>query len=303
MPKVSIIIPVYGVEKHIARCARALFEQTLDDIEYLFIDDCSPDNSVQELLDVIKDYPHRREQIIIHRMNQNSGQAKVREWGMKNASGEYIIHCDSDDWIDVNMYQLMYEKAVNENLDIVWCDYYRTNGITNEYIDLSIQPRLMQGPLWNKLVKRRLYINNEIIFPSDNKAEDGALMTQISYYAKSRGYIAKPLYYYYINPNSICCQSSEEACLDKLNQEVNNTNLKIEFLKNLGVIDLFESDILKWKLMCRENLRPLLHLKKYRKLWRNTYKEINIRFFTSKNITLKGKIRFMLLLLNPGFKI
>ena len=95
MPKVSVIIPIYGVEKYIERCVRSLFEQTLDDIEYLFIDDCSPDGSVRIIMRILDEYPNRKEQVIIHRMEQNSGQAKVREWGMKNATGDYVIHCDS----------------------------------------------------------------------------------------------------------------------------------------------------------------------------------------------------------------
>lgn len=127
MPKVSIIIPVYGVEKYIERCARSLFEQTLDDIEYLFIDDCTPDKSVEILKRVLEEYPHRKSQVVIHRMEQNSGQAKVREWGMRNARGEYVIHCDSDDWLDVHMYEEMYNKAIEEDADVVVCDYVVTN--------------------------------------------------------------------------------------------------------------------------------------------------------------------------------
>ena len=81
MPKVSVIIPVYGVEKYIERCARSLFEQTLDDIEYLFIDDCTPDKSVDILKHVLEEYPQRKSQVVIHRMEKNSGQAAVRKWG------------------------------------------------------------------------------------------------------------------------------------------------------------------------------------------------------------------------------
>ena len=121
--KVSVIIPVYGVEQYIERCARSLFEQTLEEIEYLFVDDCSPDKSIEVLKRVLEDYPMRKSQVTIHRMAQNSGQAKVREWGMRNATGDYLIHCDSDDWVDKDMYRLMYEKAGMEKSDIVVCDY------------------------------------------------------------------------------------------------------------------------------------------------------------------------------------
>lgn len=86
MPKVSIIVPVYGVEKYIERCCRSLFEQTLDDIEYLFIDDCSPDRSIEILKKVLDEYPHRKNQVHIHRMGKNSGQAAVRKWGMRGSA-------------------------------------------------------------------------------------------------------------------------------------------------------------------------------------------------------------------------
>ena len=128
MPKVSVIVPVYGVEKYIDRCARSLFEQTLDDIEYLFIDDCTPDRSIDILQQVLDEYPQRKPQVVIHRMEKNSGQAAVRKWGMQNATGEYVIHCDSDDWVDTDMYRAMYEKAKEEEADVVVCDYFVHDG-------------------------------------------------------------------------------------------------------------------------------------------------------------------------------
>ena len=140
MPKVSIIVPVYGVEKYIERCARSLFEQTLDDIEYLFIDDCTPDKSIEILKNVLKDYPQRKDQVIIHRMEKNSGQAAVRKWGMIKATGDYTIHCDSDDWVDVTMYEKMYNKAIEEKSDLVICDFYRSNSINNTEIKVLQMP-------------------------------------------------------------------------------------------------------------------------------------------------------------------
>ena len=97
MIKVSVIIPVYGVEKYIEKCAHSLFRQSLDEIEYLFIDDCTPDNSIAIVKKVLESYPNRRGQVVFHKMATNSGQAKVREWGILNAKGEYIANCDSDD--------------------------------------------------------------------------------------------------------------------------------------------------------------------------------------------------------------
>ena len=121
MPKVSVIIPVYNVEKYIEKCARSLFEQTLDDIEYIFIDDCSPDNSMLVLSKVLKSYPKREAQVRIIRNPENKGVAYSRTIGMKAATGEYMIHCDPDDWVDKELYQNMYKpfpKILEKILEI-----------------------------------------------------------------------------------------------------------------------------------------------------------------------------------------
>ena len=114
MPKVSVIIPIYGVEKYIRRCAESLFSQTLDDIEFIFIDDCSPDKSMEILYSVMDVFrskiTEKHWSIRIERMPQNCGQAYVRRYGMSLCSGDFVIHCDSDDWVDINMYKKLYEK-------------------------------------------------------------------------------------------------------------------------------------------------------------------------------------------------
>lgn len=114
MPKVSVIIPVYGVEKYIERCAISLFKQTLDDVEFIFVDDVTPDYSM-EILNLMIDkfrlhFVEKKISVRIERMPTNSGQAAVRRHGVKLAKGDYIIHCDSDDWIDASMLQKMYCK-------------------------------------------------------------------------------------------------------------------------------------------------------------------------------------------------
>lgn len=129
MPKVTVIVPVYGVEKYIERCAISLFEQTLDDIEIIFVNDCTPDRSMEILDRIIEKYRFLFEEkkyiVRTESMLTNSGQAAVREHGTKLAIGDYIIHCDSDDWVEKTWLELMYEKADNENIDVVFCDYYR----------------------------------------------------------------------------------------------------------------------------------------------------------------------------------
>ena len=116
MPKVSVVVPVYNVCLYIERCARSLFEQTIDSIEYIFVNDCTQDESIDILKRVIEDYPNRKDQIQIIENRKNRGLWYSRKVGMKLATGDYVIVCDSDDWLDLNAYELMYEQAEEKNL-------------------------------------------------------------------------------------------------------------------------------------------------------------------------------------------
>lgn len=133
MPKVSVVIPVYGVEKYIERCARSLFEQTLDDIEFIFVDDCTPDRSMEILAQIIKEYRLRFAEknyvVRTERMPTNSGQAAVRRHGIQLCTGNYIIHCDSDDWVDKDLYKQMYLLAISSGTDIVISNYSVSDGV------------------------------------------------------------------------------------------------------------------------------------------------------------------------------
>ena len=303
MPKVSIIIPVYGVEKYIERCARSLFEQTLDDIEYLFIDDCTPDKSVEILKRVLEEYPHRKSQVVIHRMEQNSGQAKVREWGMRNATGEYVIHCDSDDWVDVHMYEKMYKKSVSADYDIVVCDYYESDGIShvrkNEYISDKVEETMSSillkkthSVLWNKLVKKSIY-NNEIIYPIANNAEDYALLVQLAYHSKSFGYVNEPLYFYFYNTSSLTKVMTNENLINRFNQSVSNIGIVESFLYKNQSLAKYSDELDCIKVIEKEILISSSFDKELYKKWAGAYKEIFPRILLNNKINLRRKLRFM----------
>lgn len=123
MPKVTCAVAVYGAEKFIEKCARSLFEQTLEDMEFLFVNDCTPDNSMGVLNRVVLEYPERIHQIKIFNLAVNQGQAAVRNLCLEKASGEYLIFCDPDDWVDKTLYKTMYDAAKESNVDVVQCDY------------------------------------------------------------------------------------------------------------------------------------------------------------------------------------
>lgn len=307
MPKVSVIIPVYGVEKYIERCARSLFEQTLDDIEYLFIDDCTPDKSVEILKRVLEEYPQRKSQVVIHRMEQNSGQAKVREWGMRNATGEYVIHCDSDDWVDVNMYEEMYNKAIEEDADVVVCDFCSTDCENEQYSKGLISKEgenviadlllwRIAGCLWNKLVRRKEYTDHDINYPTNNMGEDAALIVQILWNVKRISYLPKPLYYYYTNPTSITKDVTDDKIRQRFLQATANVEIIEQFLdgKANGKI----TDALTKYIFEQSYLIVSLAMKNKEDLsiLRRSVGKIRSRVYKCSYLSIKNKLVFYFLL-------
>lgn len=281
MPKISVIIPVYGVEQYIEKCARSLFEQTLDDIEYIFIDDCTPDSSIEILKRVLKEYPNRQSQVHIHKMNCNSGQAAVRKWGIENAKGQFVIHCDSDDWIDAEAYQYCYNEAINNNSDIVFFDFEviegnksvkRHRNIPNNKQDILrylVSGQLM-GSLCGMLVKRTLY-DKIIFYPKDNLCEDLVMSIQLINEANKFSYIRKHFYHYFQSSQSITSKGTFEKAQSNFLQSYNNTELIIRYLHNVGMDKEFKHEILNRKLMNLKTLYPYSNIKEVRKICDNSY--------------------------------
>ena len=179
MPKVSICIPVYGVEKYIERCVRSLFGQTLDSIEYVFVDDCSPDNSIAVMQKVLEEYPQRKDQIKIIRHEVNQGLVAARNHGVAACTGDYIIHCDSDDWVDLELYEKMYKQAVFFDADIVCAPFIIEGAAGNDghkvispqtavdvedYIIANLGRHL--NSLWSKLYRKEIAQCISLICPT-----------------------------------------------------------------------------------------------------------------------------------------
>lgn len=307
-PKVSVIIPVYGVEKYIERCARSLFEQTLDDIEYIFIDDCTPDDSIKVLNCVLDYYPNRKPQVVIHRMEKNSGQAKVREWGMRNATGDFVIHCDSDDWVEKDMYQIMYEKAIQENADYVICDYslndefkilrtvrgcYTTR--KEDLIDDLICLRCAVS-LWNKLIKRSV-IEKGLLTTKYNVGEDFLQTIHFLLNSKNVAYVAQRFYNYYINSNSITNTVDSGKKLKNVCHNKANLDLLIDIFKQKGLYKQYESSFIVAKWHIKEKLEFTLSSQLGYAEWYKTYPEIHKQILFNHNLTIKSKVKFILIYL------
>ena len=206
-PLVSVLVPVYGVEKYIERFVRSIFEQTYENLEIIFVNDCTPDASIDVLRRVLKEYPSRISQTRIIDHNVNKGLAAARKTALMASTGYYIQNYDSDDYVEKDMIEKMVQSA--QDADITICDYsiIYDNGISkkinvNPPIDniVCIQKLLsgdVHASVCNKLIRRSLYINNNI-FPIEglNMCEDLSVMFRLMYYAEKVAYIPKSLYNY-----------------------------------------------------------------------------------------------------------
>lgn len=296
MPKVTVIVPIYGVEQYIERCARSLFEQTLDDIEYIFVNDCTKDDSIEVLQKVMLDYPKRGAQIKIIHHELNKGLPVARQTGLKVATGDYIIHCDSDDWVTVDAYEKMYAKAIDEDADIVICDFYVSNGTTHRtfYKSLVSNPHTVIFSyinIWTHLVRRTMY-SNDITYPKGNMFEDKVVTIQLAFYAKRISLVSEPLYYYFNNTTSICRVFTEEKCLNRFIQAVDNVNIITSFVESMGLAKEYSTEILRLKYEARHQIAPITNQKKYYRKWRKCYPEITSKMLFSTGITLSEKLRF-----------
>lgn len=308
MPKVSVVIPIYGVENYIERCAKSLFEQTLDDIEYIFVDDNSPDNSLTVLKNTIKQYPAREHQVKILSHENNKGLPYARRTGIEQACGDYIIHCDSDDWVDSDMYRAMYSKAQEDDADIVVCDYFITDGIGNNQIvgaclstkkkdfieNLFLNSKSNSWAVWNKLYKRSLYTENNLIDPLGAMGEDMLLSFQLVWYSKRISYINKAFYYYFFNPNSISNNLAIESCLRKFYQLKDNVDLVQYFFSDKILTSKMKTGLMLLKYEARSMLYNVIGDKKYYVLWKATYPDLFFPLLLNPRVSLKIKSIFLL---------
>lgn len=310
MPKVSVIIPVYGVEKYIERCARSLFEQTLDDIEFIFVNDCTPDNSISILETTLSEYPNRKHQVRIINQPRNMGAAQARKDGILAADGEYVIQCDSDDWVDPNMYFDMLKQAETTGADLVMCkkinmsDGKRNTTITDTIVDNKEQmiSLIISGKtsvsLCCRLVRKQLFLDKRFIFPSSHMKEDTVISAQLAYLSNKSTSVDGPYYYYFSNPNSVCQSITEEACVKRWSESKRNTDVLIKFLGQEKRLNQYSSELKLLKFQVKGFLLPLLKKDlKYWKEWKQTYPEINISILFNKKISFGLRMVHLLTLL------
>lgn len=256
MPKVSVIMPVYNTEKYIERAIISLMEQTLDDVEFIIIDDGSKDNSLVIIQQVVERYPNRKNQVILI-SRENRGVAATRAQGMELAKGEYTIHLDSDDWVESDWLETMYNTANITDSDVVVCDFKLA--FENHYVVVNQKPEasgllcieqmldgILHGSTWNKLIKRELCVNNGVnVIENINYLEDFIYVMRIFHCSNKIAYVDKPLLNYnQQNQSSITTFINEY----KVNQIVNAINHINGFLIKNDIPSSFYQTLDKFKL-------------------------------------------------------
>lgn len=214
--KVSIGIPVYKVENYIERCARSLFEQTMkEDVEFIFVDDCSPDGSIEIVKRVLREYPQREDQVRIIRHERNLRLPSARNTFLDAASGEYLMAVDSDDFIDATMLEDLYSAIVETNADLVWEDYFETEGHSDRYVRqrtgetssdllLSMLDGRVGGYTWNKIVRREWVVDYGLRYmPFAQGLEDLLFWAEALRHAPRVSYLNKAHYHYVQREDSI----------------------------------------------------------------------------------------------------
>ncbi|MBR4997449.1 MAG: glycosyltransferase family 2 protein [Bacteroidaceae bacterium] len=290
--KVSVIIPIYKVEAFIERCATTLMEQTLRDVEYIFVDDATPDKSIQILEEVISRYPERKSQVRIVRHEENKGLPAARNTGLALATGEYIFHCDSDDYVEPALLEDLYHTAQAQNAEIVWSDWYLTFAENEQYMKqpsfdtpMEALKAMLSGGMkynvWNKLVRRSLYTDYGIEFPAGYGMGEDMTMMMLFAHAKRVAYVPQAYYHYIKTNTNAFSQTYSERHLEELKHNVQRI---IDYMQEIYG-ETLEKELNFFKLDVKF---PFLITGQYKR-WSTWYPEANKYILQNRHIPSRSR--------------
>ncbi len=293
-PLVSIIIPVFNAEKYLKKCIESVINQTYQNIEVILIDDGSTDNSPL----IYREYARKDNRLKINRQ-KNLGVSAARNNGIRRATGEYIIFIDADDWIEVNMIELMCDKLKkNKEIDICICGYKEFYEEKNESIKISLKNKisdknfvdlilngnnLIKGYLFNKMfrkIKIKKFFNENIAIKED------LIFLLSNFNEKTKYYILyEPLYNYRINSNS----ALHSKAITK--RKITSLDADIWIAENIKSKEVYKYKIsfivAYYYYQSQLNIHDVKYLKQnYNKTMRSFYKDI----MNDKIISIKEKM-------------
>lgn len=296
--KVSVIIPLFNVERYIEKCAHSLFQQTLNSIQFVFINDCSTDNSIIKLKGVIKEYKSRMDDVLIINHERNRGAATARNTGLGSSLGKYIGWVDADDWIEKDMFETMLTMVENKGVDMVWCDYFleykdaslpmlnQVDNVTTLYINEMIKGNV-QGMLWNKLFRSSIFYENNIRFIEGLcLGEDRLVVLKYLHYAHEIIYLPKPLYHYVqYNDISIVKDSNSK----RFYEEIGNAELISEFVDDCGIDYISNEAMIEFKIRSKRRLLYSTNMADLQN-WKIMLPEVNKEIFKTKELRFRHKV-------------
>ncbi len=296
-PKVSIIIPVYNVEKYITKCATSLFEQTYSNIEYIFVNDASTDNSLSILQYISSKYSSKN--IIIHNNNTNLGSSETRNIGINIASGEFSIFCDSDDWVEPEAIEKMVNTALSQNADVVITPFY-TNTFDKENIlnfpsqdiaNLNIIPiDFLHFSLCNKLI-RTSFIKDHKLYSLHGVDcwEDLSIISRLYALEPKVALINTPFYHYRkYEHKSLTSDSHERQLIDRLKY----ADFLVKWFKENGLEQKYAQFLNHLKFTAK--IKMLRTSPRQFKRWKTTYPETNKHIMSYSDIPLHYRILFFI---------
>lgn len=240
MPKVSVIVPIYNVEKYLEKCINSLLSQTLEDIQIILVNDGSKDNSGN----IAKEYEKNNKNRIIYVEKENGGLSDARNYGLKYATGDFIAFLDSDDYIEKNAYEEMYNKAIEENADYVECDFIwefpNKIRVDKQYPYKNKKEMLsfVRVVAWNKLIKSQLITDNNLEFPKGLRYEDVEFTYKLIPFVNKFAYVDKPFIHYVQREGSIANVQNERTA--EIFTVLDNV---IEFYKKNNIYEEYRNEL------------------------------------------------------------
>lgn len=248
--KISVIMPVYNVASYIERGIKSVLNQTYTDFELIIVDDGSTDTS-----SMICDQMASEDRRIRVFHKENGGVSSARQFGLEKAIGEYIIHVDPDDWIEPKMLELLLKQIIREKADMVICDYIEEDlmGISsyrsqkqdirdnNDLIIALFEGKIL-GCCWNKLVKRKRFLEYSISFPKLVWCEDLFVCVSLLKKPIKVTFLNKGLYHYIRNDKSLTKTENENAGIYALMIEEEFRKI----LKGSNLWKIFEKTEMPW---------------------------------------------------------
>lgn len=309
-PTISIIVPVYNVEKYLDRCIQSILNQTFKDFELILVDDGSTDNS-GFICEKYKEMDNRI--VVIHK--ENGGLSSARNTGLDIAIGKYIGFVDSDDYINENMYEILYNEAIKNNSDVVVSDFekvcenkehinYKLDKYEIEnYNNIEALNQLFESKnvifivAWNKLYKRQIF--NNLRYEEGKIYEDEFIIHKILYESKITTFIDLKLYYYVQRENSI----TQSKFSVKNLMAIEAMEDRIQFFKKMKKIDLMQkSEVLYIGVFFRSYNKVKENLSEYKKEFKKYKKYFNRNIFNFLENPLfgyKAKIIFLIFSVSP----